>query len=339
MAFSSEHTIPWDLISSAFRNSLNPEEETQLQHWISLNPENQEFFNQLKKTWDKDLNDFSIYQQADENIAWDALRERLKDPDSHTKENAKIVTGDFNKHRVKLMRWTSVAAIFLIMIGSFIWYMVSKSDITYQTDKGEQRTILLSDGSSIQLYPETEIEISKDYNKTDRVITFKKGYAFFEVKHNEQIPFVVDIGTMSVKDIGTSFYILNRKDSINVSVKTGEVVFINNENNDARKLSAGMSLKFEAGNKNAAQVILIDSAAVTNQNLLHFDNTGLPEVISTFQKVFGKEIMLADSAISKKRFTANLEGQSFEQAMEILSKSLDIKYFTENGVYYLKNEQ
>lgn len=338
MAFSSEHTIPWDLIGSSFQGNLSPGEESQLQHWISSNPENREFFNKLKKTWNEELNEFSVYQEADENIAWNALRERLKDHDGQAKENATIVTGDFNKRRIKIMRWTSVAAVFVIIIGGFIWYMMSSKGNIYQTGKNEQQTVLLSDGSSIKLYPETKIEISKDYNKTDRVITFKEGEAFFEVTHNDQIPFVVDMGTTSIKDIGTSFYIHNRKDSINVSVKTGEVAFITNATNDTRKLSAGMSLKFQAGNKNDAPVILIDSKAVTNQNLLHFDNTALPEVVSRFKKVFGKEIMLTDSAISQKRFTANLEGQSFEEAIEILSKSLGIKYFTENGVYYLKNE-
>ncbi len=338
MAFSSEHIIPWDLISSAFQGSLSSEEEAQLQQWISSNPENREFFNQLKKAWNEELNDFSVYQEADENIAWNALRLRLKEQGSKTNKNATIIPGDFNKRRVKLIRWTSVAAVFVIMIGSLIWYMVSRSGSIYQTGKNEQQTVLLSDGSSIKLYPETKIEISKDYNKSDRVITFKEGEAFFEVKHNEQISFVVDMGNSSVKDIGTSFYIHNRKDSIDVSVKSGVVAFINNANNDTRKLSAGMSLKFQTGNKNSVPVILIDSATVNNQNLLHFDNTALPDVIFRLQEVYGKKIVLADTAISQKRFTANLEGQSFEGAMEILSKSLGIKYFTENGVYYLKNE-
>jgi transmembrane sensor len=338
MAFSSEDNIPWDLISSSFQGNLSPEEETQLQHWASSNPENEEFFSKLKKNWNEDFNDFTVYQEADENIAWDALRLRLKAQESETNENATIITGDFNKGRIKLIRWTSVAAIFVIMIGSFIWYMFSTRSSIYQTGKNEEQTVILSDGSSIKLYPETKIEISRDYNKIDRLITFKGGEAFFEVKHNGQVPFVVDMGTTSVKDIGTSFYIHNRNNSINVSVKTGEVAFTNNANNDTRNLSAGMSLKFQAGNKNSATVILIDSATVTDQKLLHFNNTALPDVILTFQQVYGKKIVLADTAISQKRFTANLAGQSFEEAMEILSKSLGVKYLTENNVYYLKNE-
>lgn len=52
MAISSEHTIPWDLISSALQGNLSLEDEAQLQLWISSEAENEKLFNQLKKTWD-----------------------------------------------------------------------------------------------------------------------------------------------------------------------------------------------------------------------------------------------------------------------------------------------
>lgn len=338
MALSSEHTIPWDLISSALQGNLSTEEEAQLELWISSNPENQEFFNRLKKIWNEELNDYTIYLEADETIAWDALRLKLEEQRNEEKGNATVITGDFNKRRIKLIRWTSVAAIFVITVGAFIWYLTNSSGNVYQTGDNEQQTVSLPDGSSIKLYPATRIEIPKDYNKSARVVNFKSGEAFFEVKHDEQIPFIVNMGTTSVKDIGTSFLIQKRKDSIKVSVTSGEVAFTNNINNETRELSAGMSLKFQAGKRNSAPIILIDSVKVTNQSLLHFENTALSDVILKLQEVYNKKIVLMDTAIDQKRFTADLEGQSFEGAIDILCKSLNIKYFAENGVYYLKKE-
>lgn len=338
MALSSEHTIPWDLISSALQGNLSTEEEAQLELWISSNPENQELFNQLEKTWNEGLNDYAIYRDADENIAWDALRLKLGEQKKEEKKNATVITGNFNKRRIKLIRWTSVAAIFVITIGAFTWYMTNRSGNVYQTGDNEQQTVSLPDGSSIKLYPDTRIEIPKDYNKSARVVTLKMGQAFFEVKHDERIPFIVDMGTSSVKDIGTSFLIQKRKDSIQVSVTSGVVSFTSNIHNETRELSAGMSLKFQAGKRNAAPIILIDSATVTDQSLLHFENTALSDVILKLQEVYNKKIVLMDTDIAQKRFKADLEGQSFERAIDILCKSLNIKYFTKNDVYYLKKE-
>lgn len=338
MALSSEHTIPWDLISSALQGNLSPEEEAQLQLWISSNPGNQELFNQLKKTWNEELSDYAIYREADENIAWDAFRITLEEQRNEGRENAPVITGNFNKRRIKLIRWTSVAAIFVMTIGAFFWYMTNRSSNIYQTGDNEQQTVLLPDGSSILLYPDTRIEIPKDYDKLGRVVTLKNGEAFFEVIHNERLPFIVDMGTANVKDVGTSFLIQKRKDSIKVSVSTGEVAFTNKLNNETRKLSAGMSLKFQGGGRNSIPTILIDSAKLTSQSLLYFENMPLSEVILKLQEVYNKKIILLDIDITQKRFKADLGGQSFETAMDVLCESLNIKYYKENDVYYLRKE-
>ena len=92
------------MISSALQGNLSTEEEAQLELWISSNPENQELFNQLEKTWNEGLNDYAIYREADETIAWDALRLKLEEQKNEEKGNAIVIPGSFNKRRIKLIR-------------------------------------------------------------------------------------------------------------------------------------------------------------------------------------------------------------------------------------------
>ena len=336
MAFSSEHIIPWDLISSSLQGQITAEEEMQLQQWISSNDKNSELFNWLKQTWENGFDDYKVYQEANETTAWNALRVKLKKQPQAEKED-NVVTGDFNKKSFSMMRWASVAAVLIIIIGGFIWYMSSSRNNVYQTGPGEQQMVSLPDGSSIKLFADTRIEISKEYNKSNREVNLKTGEAFFEVKHDEQIPFIVNTGTVSVKDIGTSFFIQKQKDSIRLTVTSGKVAFINNSDNETWELTAAMSLKLQISKKSFDPLILVDSVTA-RQNLLHFDNTALPDVILNLEKVNNRKIILVDSVLAQKRFTANLDGQSFEEAIDILSKSLNIKYFEKNGVYYLKTE-
>lgn len=336
MANSPENMIPWDLIGSSLQGQLTAEEDMQLQQWISANEENRELFNWAKQTWEERLDDYKTYKKADEIIAWDTLRIKLeKQPQA--KQESKVVSGDFTKKKFSIIRRASVAAVLIIAIGSFIWYLNNEGPDVYKTGIAEQQTISLSDGSSVKLLANTRIEISKKYNKANREVDLKTGEAFFEVKHNEQIPFIVNLGVASVKDIGTSFFIQKQNDSIKLAVTSGKVAFINNSDNETRELSAGMSLKIGTGKKNFVPVISIDSVTAT-QNLLHFENTALPDVVLNLEKVYNKKIILTDSTLMQKRFTADLGGQSFEGAINILSQSLSIKYFFENGVYYLKNE-
>lgn len=339
MNSSTEHSIPWELITSSLQKVSNAEENVQFQQWISASVKNQELFDRLKTIWMEELNDYSIYQGVDENAAWNALRLKLISKEIHEYGNGKIVQGNLSKRRINKLRWVSVAAIFVLVIGAFIWYNVANKNLVYQTGGDEARLISLADGSSIRLYPDSKIEISKSYNKNDRMIRFIKGEAFFDVKHDERIPFIVDLGTTSVKDIGTSFYIHNTKDSVRLLVKSGEVAFMNKQNKETMQLSAGMNLQYQPAKSNSAPVILIDSSeAIANRNQLRFENTGLPDVIIRLQEVYGKKIILLDLANSQKRITANLEGHTFDEAMEILCKSLSIKYFAENSIYYLKSE-
>jgi transmembrane sensor len=249
MGFPSEHIIPWELISDAFQGNLSIEEQAQLQQWISSSAENQELFSQLKNIWDEGLNEYIIYREADETGAWNALHSRMTGQSSEVKKPTHVITGDFTKRRIKLMRWVSVAAVLVIAMGTIIWYMANRSGNIYQTGPGEEQTVSLPDGSSIKLYSATVIELSKDYNKSARIVTLKEGEAFFEVKHDANVPFIVNMETTRVEDLGTSFFIQKKKDSIKVSVISGKVAFVNKASNEARELSAGMSLKFQAGKK------------------------------------------------------------------------------------------
>ena len=108
-------------------------------------------------------------------------------------------------------------------------------------------------------------------------------------------------------------------------------------NQEAKELSAGMSLKFITGKKSFDPVITTDTVA-TEQNMLRFDNTALQDVILKLEKVYKIKIILTDDDLLRKRLTANLEGQSFEGAISIVCQSLNIKYFEKNRIYYLENE-
>lgn len=337
MSLMPENNIPWELISSALLNELSVEDDARLQDWLSADSGNLAVFNDLKNVWNSELHDFEIYNRIDTNIGWQSLQVQIiksEKPDEHIPE---IVSGDFRQRKTIILRWVSIAAIFVVVAGLYLWFNGSqKESVTvYKTSSTEQQLIPLPDGSTIRLYPDSRIDFPKNFNDPQRMVTFVTGKAFFNIKHDERYPFMVDMGIATVKDIGTSFYILQSKDSIKVSVEEGEVAFTEKKENQIRLLSAGMSLKFNGSENNASDAIVIDSGMVNKQNLLHFEKTSLREVVQRLEDVYNVKIVISDSLIAAKRFTASLEGQPINGALEILSKSLNVKYFKKNDVYYL----
>jgi transmembrane sensor len=104
-----------------------------------------------------------------------------------------------------------------------------RADATTAT--GEQRLIVLGDGSRVRLAPESAIAIA------DRHVHLLQGEAFFEVVHDERHPFRVTAGGTEVTDIGTAFDLALRAGGTEIAVREGLVAV------DHARLGAGATLR------------------------------------------------------------------------------------------------
>lgn len=92
---------------------------------------------------------------------------------------------------------------------------------TYTTAIGEQRVLVLSDASQIQL--DTNSEVRVDYGESSRSIHLVRGKAHFDVAKEQRRPFEVYAADGLVRAVGTAFsvYIDNR--DVKVTVNEGRV--------------------------------------------------------------------------------------------------------------------
>jgi transmembrane sensor len=140
----------------------------------------------------------------------------------------------------------------------------------------------------------------------------------------------------SVRDIGTSFTVQKRNDSIKVQVYSGKVSFIKNKTGESKELSANDSLYYSITADRFGEIN--PNSQANHQSSLRFNNSPLSDVIAVLQKVSGNKIQLYDTIIGQRRFTANLEGESFENALKVICASLNLDYARKNGLYILKNK-
>jgi len=199
-----------------------------------------------------------------------------------------------------------------------------------------RKKISLPDGSTVSLSEQTRIRIEPDYNKGGRKVILTAGEAYFEVSHQERLPFMVDMDGASITDIGTSFTVQKTKDSINVIVSTGKVAFIKKGTGETREISAGSSLCLYTTQQHFGE-IRATGLANDSADSLRFDNAPLSDVVAVLQKLSGKKILLSDTATAQKRLTVHLEGESFDNALKIICASLNLEYAEKSGVYTLKN--
>jgi transmembrane sensor len=93
---------------------------------------------------------------------------------------------------------------------------------TFRTAVGENRTVNLSDGSTIILGGDTRIEVT--LSERARAIELYSGEALFKVSRDVNRPFKVRAGDATIVAIGTAFDVQRGSDRAIVSVTEGRVV-------------------------------------------------------------------------------------------------------------------
>jgi transmembrane sensor len=132
-------------------------------------------------------------------------------------------SGARRRFRVSL-RSGAIAASVLVVLLATASYLYSQRGI-YQTQIGEQRSLTLADGSTVDLNAQSKIRVR--YSDRERHIDLLKGQAFFRVTKNTTRTFVVDTGSAEVRAIGTQFDVYRKLSGTIVTVLEGRVAVAN----------------------------------------------------------------------------------------------------------------
>jgi len=111
-----------------------------------------------------------------------------------------------------------VAGLATLLLAVVVGFQVVK-DPVYETAVGEQRAILLSDGSRLTLNTNTRLAV--DYGEKLRRIRLVHGEAMFEVAKNPHRPFIVQTETEQVRALGTTFIVRNDAERVDVTLIEG----------------------------------------------------------------------------------------------------------------------
>jgi transmembrane sensor len=189
----------------------------------------------------------------------------------------------------------AAAVIVVVLGGLFAWLQVRAP--TYTTGIAEQHSLLLPDGSTIELNARTKVRI--DFTEKQRGIALLQGQALFHVMPDKHRPFVVHAGSLSVRAVGTQFDVNRMASGTVVTVVEGRVTIGGREGS---LLSAGQQVTLSSNPTHPAkQVRPANLAAATawTQRRLVFDASTLSEVAEEFNRYNAKPIVIDDAALDR----------------------------------------
>jgi len=197
---------------------------------------------------------------------------------------------------------------------------------------GVRSQVVLPDGSNVWLNAESTIRFKVPFDKSTRDVSLC-GEAYFEVRKNPDVPFVVKSGKVQVKVLGTKFNYkaFAKENNIEVVLAEGKVS-LNTEGcakGNEKMMNPGDRAVFD---KTANQTKItngkIDKYIAWHNGKMIFDETPMPEVATQLERWYGIEVIIEDPRINKYRITTTFENESLHQVLELLrlSSPIDIKY-------------
>lgn len=129
--------------------------------------------------------------------------------------------------RFPFPRMAAAASILLVLIavlgGGLYFYMNRPflGEPTLATAIGEQRSILLKDGTRVSLNTATRMSVR--YDEKVRHVHLESGEALFEVARFAQWPFVVTAGDREIKALGTTFIVRRDEQRTVITLVEGKV--------------------------------------------------------------------------------------------------------------------
>jgi transmembrane sensor len=272
----------WFAKRQGLMSSANDEEA--FQRWLETDPSNALAYEQCKMLWQ-----MSFELHDDKDIKQEIVNARTKD----------YLTGNSEKTSKIIPRLKFAAAIFLAVGIAFVTSHLMPDK--YRTGIGEQRVVLLPDGSTAILNTNTIISVSFDADT--RRIDLKQGESYFDVMPDSNRPFEVYVNQRVVRAIGTEFNVSVLDDEVSVAVLEGTVV-VGNESNSSTQSPAfvevehGQTVKYLADSA-ISEVKLIDIERISawRERKLYFKSDKLNRAVAEYNRYNDIKIKIIDDKI------------------------------------------
>ncbi len=200
--------------------------EKEIESWLRESSENREQYFRLKELW---------AQKTAEELSSPAVLEKAV---SGIRSRIRLDGSRKRYRRSTAFAWSFAACLMLILVaGTVVTNWKSTPDITLANNSEAVSLYSLPDGSRAFLKRGASLSYSNSFNTEDRCVSLS-GEAYFEVKRDEQLPFVVSTPRTRVKVLGTSFNVKSAE-STEVVLEKGKVALCDDRDRNIAELLPG----------------------------------------------------------------------------------------------------
>jgi ferric-dicitrate binding protein FerR (iron transport regulator) len=232
-------------------------------------------------------------------------------------------------------RWVAAAALAGLTTGAgWLWQTQHQAAAlamaSYATPFGQTRVVQLPDGSEVTLNAHSTLRYAATADARQPREVWLDGEAFFSVRHTpDNQRFVVHTtGGFNVEVLGTKFTVYRRRAQARVVLLSGKVRVDFADRGQPDVILKPGELLQTADNKPKAVVhkaVKAASYATWTTSQLRFDATSLAEVATRLQDTYGVQVVVADSALSQRKFTGTFPMGNLDVLCDNLAEAFHLR--------------
>ena len=338
-----------ELLIRYLTETAGAEEIEQVEHRVSLSPENQAILEQLYFTLQASAR-LKIIQSTDTGKALQDLKERIRRKKSSL------------RRRKLLERLQRVAAVlFLPVLVLSIGLLLQKNAIPVQyvelySNPGMIASFELPDGSKVCLNGGSRLRYPNEFKGDKREVEMS-GEGYFKIAHNAKKPFLVKAGeSFSLEVLGTSFNLsaYEDEDIIETTLVKGSIRLKFSENGKPveymmkpnekviytknKEIKTNKNTGVPQQNQSVASIVdtkieSVKTATVDpkydiawKHNQLLFKNHSMEQVIRTLSRYYNVKFTVKNNKVMDSEITGKFSNEQLPQVMEYLKIASGIKY-------------
>ncbi|MBP2300750.1 FecR family protein [Azospirillum picis] len=274
--------------------------------WLAARPEHRAAFDGLRALWG----------------SLDALQE-LRGPPTD-----KIVATPLRRRSAGRLAPVGLLAASLALAALAGPTMLGRLRSDHSTAVGERRTVVLDDGSQIQL--NTDSAVAVDFSGSTRRVTLRRGEAFFTVAPDREHPFEVRAMGAVTRVVGTRFAVRRMENATRVSVEEGTVEVQCPDGaagpGDGLRLTAGEVARYQPDRCPVREAgVSVARATAWRDGHVVFDDRTLREVVDELNRYRSGPILLLGEDLGLRRITGVFDIRDPERALSAIEQVLPVR--------------
>jgi len=319
---------------------MSSAETAEFVHWLQQDPQHATIFGELNRVW----------QDFDRLGAVPAPGRTDFSPDGD------LLAPRFRRRPLRRQTWPALglaAAAAILLLGAIFFRGPRHAA---ETAIGAFQKLDLPDGSVAQLNTDTAIDTT--FTAAERRVRILRGEVHFTVTKDPARPFIVTVGQVAVRAVGTAFNVRQHGTEVEVLVTEGRVRLDRSTSGESLLaasspaaepplLVAGERATVTQPAKAATPAPLVATvqkvsdpemqrALAWQERRLEFDSVPLDEVVREFNRYNQRKLVIGDAYLAARRFSGTFRADGYEALARLLENDFAVTVTRTDGEIVLR---